>query len=149
MEDEQLEHKPEQSKEPVNVSLVERPKIDFYLQSLVNMANEHGSEFGITLVIGGTVITGTLIGGSAYFHTFADTVAAAWPGDEQAKEGIRESLVQPATLYGQGKPDEAGPSFVHLKNATIRTPSGHLPDGGMLWRGRLTEVSGFTLGSIS
>lgn len=149
MTDEQQQHDIEPPKETVNVTTIERPKIDFYLQSLVNMANDHGTEIGITLVLGGTVLTGTLISGPTYFKAFSEAFAAAWPGDAQAKEDIRESLALPSTMYGQGKTEAVGASFIHLKGATVRTPNGYLPESGMLWRGRLTEVSGFMLGSIS
>jgi hypothetical protein len=47
---------------------------------------------------------------------------------------------------GPDKSDAMGPSFIHLKNATVRTPDGWMPNQGVLWRGRLTEVSGFFLG---
>ncbi len=75
--------------------------------------------------------------------------ASAWDSDEDGKKAIQDAMSEPAKMYGPDQTDTAGPSFIHLKKATVRSPSGSLPSNdGMLWRGRLTEVSGFMLGSI-
>ncbi|MDR6503549.1 hypothetical protein J2785_006742 [Burkholderia ambifaria] len=148
MAEEQPQQDVKETEVPVNAAMVERPKIDFYLQSLVTMANKHGVEMGITIILGGTVVTGQLISGKTYFETFGAQFAAAWNSDDDGKKAIQDAFSEPAKMYGPDKGDTAGPSFIHLKNATVRTPSGYLPNEGVLWRGRLTEVSGFMLGQI-
>jgi hypothetical protein len=146
MESEQQE---QTGKKPIDPSLADRPNVDWYLQTLVSMANEHGVEMGITLTLGGTVVTGQLIGGKTYFETFAEVFGNAWSEDEQARKEMRATMARPAEMYGPKKADSAGPSFIHLKNAKIRTPDGcSMPDQGVLWRGRLSEVSGFFLGIL-
>jgi hypothetical protein len=127
----------------------ERPALDWQLQSLVNMVNQHEIEIGITLILGGTVITGTLIGGRQYFETFSANFAGAWPVDDEEKERLREALSAPAKMYASGEVDPAGPSFIHLGGATVRTPGGILFGDGALWRGRLSEISGFVLGKVA
>ncbi|MFM0060631.1 hypothetical protein PQR64_33910 [Paraburkholderia phytofirmans] len=148
MAEEQQQQEIEQKEEPVIPAMVERPKIDFYLQHLVTMANTEGVEMGITVILGGTVVTGQLISGKTYFESFGEMFASAWNADEDGKKAIQDAMSEPAKMYGPGQSDAAGPSFIHLKNATVRTPSGALPNEGALWRGRLTEVSGFMLGEI-
>jgi hypothetical protein len=124
-----------------------RPDVDWYLQQMVKMANEQGVEMGVTLVVGGSVITGTMVSGATYFETFAEQFASGWT-DEESKGTIQKALAQPAQLYAHGKNnDPLGASFIHLRDARIITPSEAMPTQGMLWRGRLTEVSGFSLGT--
>ncbi|CAN7774730.1 gas vesicle accessory protein GvpU [Paraburkholderia hospita] len=147
-EQQQQQQDVERKEEPINAAMIERPKVDFYLQNLVTMANTQDVEMGITLVLGGTVITGQLISGKTYFESFGALFASAWNSDEDGKKAIQEAMSKPAEMYGPDKSDAAGPSFIHLKNATVRTPSGALTNQGVLWRGRLTEVSGFMLGEI-
>ncbi|MCX5542594.1 gas vesicle protein [Paraburkholderia sp. CNPSo 3076] len=139
------DHEEDLAKDP---AMAERPRVDWYLQLLVNMANERGVEMGITLVCGGSVVSGTLISGATYFESFADAFTSAWPTEDEGRNTMRDALSRPASMYGAGKSDALGPSFIHLKNARVCTPSGSAPNPGMLWRGRLTEVSGFSLGSI-
>ncbi|WP_433704437.1 gas vesicle accessory protein GvpU [Paraburkholderia sacchari] len=146
MAEEQQQQEIEQPNEP----MMKEPELDWYLQSLVNMANTTGLSMGITIVLGGTVVSGTLIGGKTYFDTFAQNFVDAWPDlAQESRDPLRETLAKPGEHYGNGY-DEAGTSFIHLKDATIRTPSGYMPTStGLLWRGRLSEVSGFSLGSFS
>lgn len=148
MADEQQEQN--EQIEPMNPAMADRPKIDWHLQGLVTMANEHGIEMGITLILGGTVITGQLISGKTYFESFAEEFANAWSEDDEIREKTRAAMATPAeTHYGPGRiSDPAGTSFIHLKKAKIQGPDGSSVIRGTLWRGRLTEVSGFFLGSV-
>lgn len=125
------------------------PVADWHLQNLVQLANNAGAEMGITLMVNGTVITGTLIGGKSYFNEFADSFASGWTTlDEDAKQAVRDSMARPADDYGSDKP-QGTVSYIHLRNARVQTPTGSMPEGGFLWRGRLSQVSGFFLGSLS
>jgi hypothetical protein len=148
MAEEQQQQEIEQQEEPVNPAMAKRPGVDWYLQNLVIMANTKGVEMGITVILGGTVVTGLLISGKTYFEAFGALFANAWNSDEDGKKAIQDAMSEPAKMYGPDKGDPAGPSFIHLKDAFVRTPSGSLVNQGALWRGRLSEVSGFMLGSI-
>jgi hypothetical protein len=123
--------------------------VDWYLQKIVSLANDVGVglEMGITLVLGGSVISGILISGKKYFDTFASDLSAAWPGAN--KEEIRKSFASLGAIYDQGDGQEElpPPQYIHLSNARIYSPSGSLPTkGGVLWRGKINAVSGFSLG---
>ena len=121
--------------------------IDWQLQHLVDLANSKGLEAGLTLTVKGTIITGTLIGGGKYFELFAELIGAGWPGTAEEKEAIRSAFAQPAKLYEE--PEQLLTSYIHLKNAKIVYSSNFVPSSGMLWRGRLDEISGFSLGLLS
>lgn len=123
--------------------------IDWYLQKLVSLANENGLEIGITLIIGGSIVSGTIVSGKKYFETFAAEFSAAWPGDD--KESIRESFASFASIYESADDKELQPpQYIHLTNARFHAAEGNLPtNGGVLWRGKINAVSGFNLGSLT
>ncbi|MDB0529750.1 hypothetical protein LBW56_24070 [Ralstonia solanacearum] len=123
------------------------PADDWYLRNLVDLANRGGLECGITLTVGGTTITGTLVGGKKYFEQFGKLASEGWPGNEEDREHTRIEFSKPARLYESE--DQSAPSFIHLVNAKIVHPTAFMPNEGMLWRGRLTAISGFALGSLS
>jgi len=127
--------------------------IDWYLQSLVDMANRHNIEMGITLVLGGSTVSGTLVSGKRYFEEFSKEFSNAWP-DNESKELIREHFANYAKIYDSPENDKDErpplPQYIHLKNSKIHSPSGSLPANmGVLWRGRISAVSGFSLGSLN
>jgi hypothetical protein len=123
------------------------PSLDWHLQTLVDMANRHGVEMGVTLTIGGSTVTGTLVGGKKYFEKFGEMVASGWPGTDEDRERMRATFAEPAKLYEDGNMER--PSFIHLRDAQIVHPNEFIPSQGMLWRGRLSDVSGFSLGTFS
>ncbi|MHA6913768.1 gas vesicle accessory protein GvpU [Ralstonia pseudosolanacearum] len=122
--------------------------IDWQLQNLVDLANRQGLRVGLTLTVKGATITGMLIGGKEYFEMFGDSIGSSWPGTDEVKEAMRSAFAQPANLYETE--EQSSPSYIHLKDAKIVYSSAMVPTNrGLLWRGRLDEVSGFAIGSLS
>lgn len=128
---------------------------DWFLQKLVKMVNTSDIEFGITLLVGGFLISGTLICGARYFklasecHLFRDKEelqseiynyhSICIPDNSEVKEG--EDVEKPAV--------ELSTDYIHLVNAKFyQLPGGQLPSKGVLWRGRIIQVSGFYLGNL-
>lgn len=126
---------------------------DWFLQSLVNMANYDGVELGLTLSVGGLLISGTLIGGKKYFEEFgADFVSPI--SDKEQAESIKSSFSKYGIIYRTPESDEEAllpPVYIHLKDAKFFHNSGKpIPSNrSVLWRGRITAVDGFSLGSLS
>jgi hypothetical protein len=125
--------------------------VDWYLQQLVAIVNKSDIEFGITLVVGGSVMSGRLIGGKRYFEEFARDFSAAWP--TETKDEIRRALASKGELYDNSKDTDTlstPPQFIHLADARCFYPGSQLPNNrGVLWRGKINAVSGFSLGSLS
>lgn len=135
--------------------------VDWFLTNLVNLANDAGVGIGITLNVGGTIISGTLVSGADYFKGFADQMASAFQ-DKEVSESIRKSYSEYADLYPKRKLDENGddvggeretptPSYIHLQNAKFfANGQATIPgEDGLWWRGRLSAVDGFSLGGLS
>ena len=133
---------------------------DWFLQNLVSILDdaEH-LEVPISLNVGGGIITGLAIGGAAYFKQFAKDYANAWRShiSEEMRANLQESFAHFATIYD--KPDTQGheaespkhpPRYVHLKDAQTVFGNVFIPNqgGGVLWRGRIASVSGFSLGNL-
>ena len=126
------------------------PLLEFLIkvkESLEKKGEEH-PDFPITLNVGGMLITGDLISRNAYMKDFlygpiVKAIRKAEEDDEllkQQTEEIRKEVKE--------KPYD----FIHLKNAKFFVP-GQPPipteQESTLWRGRLSCVDGFTMGSLA
>jgi len=123
---------------------------DWFLRSLVQAVNRHELMLGITLTVGGTLITGTLVPGREYFRDLAEQVASS-ADDDDAAEQLRATFAGLGEIYGkQPSEGEQLPSYIHLKDVRFFSPGGgSLPDhDGVWWRGRIDQVQGFVLGSV-
>lgn len=122
---------------------------DWFLQSLVNMAND-GVEVGVTLQVSGLLVSGVLTGGKAYFEGFAEDYSSGLSDPEAAKT-VRDSFAMFGEIYKKdGEDTTPPPQYIHLKNARFFNTSGNPIPGnkGVWWRGRISEVAGFMLGSL-
>ncbi len=70
------------------------------------------------------------------------------------KEDIRRAFASHASIYDSeddAQQSSTPPQFIHLIDSRCFSPGGQpLPSNrGVLWRGKVNAVSGFTLGSLS
>jgi len=115
------------------------------------MANKLGLEMSIVLQVSGFLIAGTLVSGPKYFERFASDFAREWPNKATA-DMIQEAFSQYGEIYKNTGDDLSQPAtYIHLENARFFHHGGKpIPmNHGIWWRGRLSEVSGFFMGSIS
>lgn len=127
---------------------------DWFLQSLVNMANSSSMETGITLTVGGFQVTGMMISGRRYFEEFGKLFASGLFKEEGPdKEELAQSFAKHGDMYAKPEDEQSPPSYIHLRNAKFFGPGGEalaVTNGnGVLWRGRIAEVGGFLLGAYS
>jgi hypothetical protein len=118
---------------------------DPFLKALNATVNNFDYSFGITLIVGGGVITGNLISSKTFFNGFADTFSQAWPGGPS--EDVRGSFAQ----WGQPETASIHENFIHLKDARYVSGKDIVPTtgSGMLWRGSIDSISGFSLGAYN
>ena len=132
---------------------------DWLLSRFVSMANTQGVSIGVTLVVGGNLVTGLIIGGREYFTEMGAALARATGSDPDAgaKDFGRlvEDLYPTAADEGdearskeEGQDPRTGVRFIHLRNARVLHGTTIIPGNfqGHLWRGRLAAVDGFMLG---
>jgi hypothetical protein len=135
---------------------------------VVRAANNSDIEQGIRLTVGGATISGELISGKRYFEELAASimkgpVTVGHPGErvevdtaaaDAFKSIIAESYKFWTRIYDkpEGAPDDYAPpppKFIHLRKAIWIYPNGKvMPTGGVVWRGRLSAVDGFSIGRL-
>jgi len=117
------------------------PNVDPYLQGLVSVVN---FEFDITLIVGGLLVSGTVVSADKYFDGASTEFVNTFPEAERA--GIKKAFTLP-----KPEPDEQNdpelPVHIHLRNARFFHPGGDgIPTNrGVWWRGRLSQVQGYIL----
>ena len=127
---------------------------DWLLESLIEKYVGIGVGMGITLNVKGLLVTGTLCTSQEYLKGVSELIGAANKDDEltQAMAGAFGAYT---AVYE--KPEGAGEDwvpprigYVHLKNAKILTPGQKaMPNDPIWWRGRLSSIDGFFIGTLS
>lgn len=128
------------------------PPADVFLQFLVNLVNNGGQlkSIGVTLQMGGMLVSGSIVSGAEYFDRFAETFSDSLSDmDTQARQSVRTSLAELGDVFRQPQPAEPLPNYIHLVDALFFTADG-TPIAGQptLWRGRSSAVDGFILGRL-
>lgn len=123
---------------------------DWFLQDLVKIVNSGGFSFGITLNVGGLLVSGQLVGGKEYFEGFGSDFAGVFSDSETAKV-VQESFAKRGEIYSSDKETLFPLTYIHVKEARFFNNSGKPIPGnrGVWWRGKLSQVNGFSLGSLS
>ncbi|UVC19231.1 hypothetical protein IHQ72_33200 [Mesorhizobium onobrychidis] len=128
---------------------------DWFLQNLVDLVNHTGVSIGITLTVGGVLVSGQLTSGKKYFEEFGKTFAGGFKdGDPEFIAYLEKVYSQYGDIYAPSKSKgehKELPSYVHLKDVHIFSAPGRpIPtEDGNWWRGRICEVQGFMLGSLN
>ncbi|MGW3644567.1 hypothetical protein [Streptomyces sp. NPDC000878] len=126
--------------------IVTEPVPDLQLQMLVRLIGQDAqAALPLTLVVGGCFLYGDLISHEAW--------AADWAHGLRGVDGPGAQLLERfPQLVDQAVVDKRGheapqrlPQWIHVRDATGVTGNGR-PVLMPLWRGRLTDVSGWSLG---
>lgn len=127
---------------------------DWFLQRLISIVTSTDIGFGITLNVGGFLISGSLVSGHKYFEGFGKDFATPFvnlAGDDIA-DILRQAVAQCGATYTKENAEDVDVlSYIHIENAKFFDATGRsIPsDRGTWWRGRIREVQGFMLGSLS
>lgn len=132
--------------------------MDCFLQSLISIVNDESASIPITLSVGGLLISGDLIGGKTYFDEFARQFKDGFRNiSSETASTIEEAFKRLGDVYDPIHKESRGiaavskPHLIHLIDAQIFQSGAGLPlsEKGVLWRGRLETVDGFSLGRAS
>ncbi len=121
-----------------SIQITAQPEADWFLTALVDFINKHGNEVPITLAVKGVLISGLLTCYEKYFEAVGlDT------------DRIFGTERFPKSKANGGTTEAAMPTFLHMKDALFYSGGQPLPKAeGVWWRGRITEVSGFSFGRV-
>ena len=129
--------------------------------NLLLLAAERDIRVGLTVNVGGVVVSGTLIGTLAYCRALADQFASAAGGtemDETFADSFRDLVDDAVGVAGgdrRNPPDavayQQAVGFLHLADARYVGGTGLMPMGrhGVLWRCPVCDVSGWSLGDLT
>ncbi len=130
--------------------------VDWFLQSTIETVINSGVDIGVTLTVGGAIVSGILISGRKYFEELGDALSAASQTEGDMQSVLGGAWKQYTAIYDRPEdaPEDwqAPPAgFIHLRNAKFHGP-GQPPiptNQGVLWRGKLSSVDGFSIGNFS
>lgn len=121
-------------------------QVDWLLQWFVRVAGQSNLEVGITLSVRGHLVSGLLISPQAYFQRLAEQFARPF---EDAGSTDAESIRALIRGFDEspGREQDPAAQYIHVRDARVYTGSEQpvSPDG-MLWRGKVAAVDGFSLG---
>lgn len=121
---------------------------DWLIQWFAKFVNTSPMRVPLTFTVGGNQISGHLISEADYFEQLANDFSGALPEENQATAKKMIKSLQPQPAADQG--DEIACQFVHLSNAKVFTDASKpIVSGGTLWRGKISGIEGFHLGSLS
>ena len=133
------------------------PEFDDYLEFLVDTANSLPGMpmLPITLLVKGLVVTGFLASGRDYFNSVSAQIADVFAVKDERRERMITVFGGRAEFYKENlqspEPEASEPLFIHLAKARVFNGTVAMPtnEAGVWWRGRLSEVDGFFLGTLS
>lgn len=130
---------------------------DWFLANQIWFADAFNVEQGVTLNVGGVLVSGTLISGRTYFREIAETIRNATRGTHSEEFG--QILGRNHEMFNEifperGEHDETYPqrptSYIHLRDARIIGSNGYMiGNNAVLWRGKLSSVDGFSFGNLT
>lgn len=123
---------------------------DAALVTFINLAEKESASIDLTLLVRGALVIGTPISarqwGQALLESLADAINRSNPGVGDSLRKVPEESTE-RTTPSSGEEEKTGPQYVHLRNVVVL--AGHATSHLPLWRGRVDQVDGWTLGSIS
>jgi hypothetical protein len=126
---------------------------DWFIQSLVNVANVAPLQFGVTLQVSGLLVSGYLVSGKAYFEAIGQQVVSGFAQNAALADQMRKMFATFESAYPNdpGQSERPVPQFVHLQNARFYSTNGApVPSNeGVWWRGRISQISGIVIGILN
>lgn len=131
---------------------------DFFLRDLILTAISTDTSLAITLTIGGSLVSGLLVSPRRWFKEYGEIFASAFENQDLADtlkadyETTGNEIADRAKKNAEENYDQASENvkYIHLVDAVVFAGSKPLPtQGKLIWRGRVSEVSGFSLGMLS
>lgn len=148
----------------------QQESIDRILSTWATPGSDDGLGKGVTLFVGGVIVTGQVISESAFYDALVDQMAetaqrdaperneeASW---EKLREVLKSSLPEEPELPDESELEltdeqelallDSLPRYIHLKDARTLHGNGQLiPTEGALWRCKLSSVDGWHLGVLN
>lgn len=130
---------------------------DAIVLMFLDLVEEDGVEVEVTLSMNGAIISGALIGASAYYEGI--TEKAKKLSDKTMSKILSKKFGDLKEAYAKQKGEEKEEedketkensyTFIHLKNAKYLSVSSQSTTGsGTWWRGKISSIDGFSFNSL-
>ncbi len=129
---------------------------DAIILMFLELVEEDGIEVDVTLSVNGTIVSGTLIGATAYYEGITESSKNFH--DSTMSKIISKKFNDLKEEYAKQKQEEAEKeskdksnsfTFIHLKNAKyLNAHNQDAHSSGTWWRGSITSVDGFSFNSL-
>jgi hypothetical protein len=137
----------DQSKEPIGTD-------DAIILMFLSLIEEDGIEVDVTLNISGAVVSGTLIGPSAYYEGIIESFKKL--EDNTMSKILNKKFNDLKEAYSNQKQEqdekddkENSATFIHLKKARYLNTYGQpITNRTTWWRGRISSIDGFSFNSL-
>jgi hypothetical protein len=137
----------DQSKEPIGTD-------DAIILMFLSLIEEDGIEVDVTLNISGAVVSGTLIGPSAYYEGIIESFKKL--EDNTMSKILNKKFNDLKEAYSNQKQEqdekddkENSATFIHLKKARYLNTYGQpITNCTTWWRGRISSIDGFSFNSL-
>ncbi|MFD3519106.1 hypothetical protein [Streptomyces sp. NPDC058653] len=122
------------------------PVADIQLQLLVRLLGENPrTSLPLTLCLPSGVVQGSLIAHEAWKADWAQSLPPSDGPGTRLLSAFPESVDQAVDEMTPGDGPQSLPQWIHLRDATITVGSPQ-PISVSLWRGRLADICGWSLG---
>jgi hypothetical protein len=125
----------------------QRP-MDPIFELLLRMADNPSLDVAIpiSLVVGGSVVVGTLVGEYLFYRSVVPAIFKGLKGypAEDAESNSREIISSADALVKARLSARMIPEFVHVRDAVVTSPDGRQTENGY-WRARVDRVDGYCL----
>lgn len=132
-------------KQPIRGAVDDR---DWILQTMAVWAN-HGYSVGVTLTTPSGLMCGMVCSGKEYVEHIERNLINNFSGD--AKQEMTEVFSDWKKPYevSDDEKNEGEIVFIHLREAKLLVGDKFVPAEGTYWRGRISSISGFALGTMN
>lgn len=135
-----------QSNSDENTSQYLNHGIDPHLQLLVSICTNYENEIHVTLTVGGIIISGSISSGAKYMKHLGDSLSG---GDSESP--LSKVYERQSQSFNEEQIEIGKFHYIHLKDAKFFATNGKsIPSSdGVWWRGKISDVQGFSLGKIT
>ncbi|MDQ0229296.1 gas vesicle accessory protein GvpU [Metabacillus malikii] len=136
-------------KEPVELSTD-----DAVLLMFLRLVEEDGVEVKMTVSVSGAIISGTLIGATAYYDGITESAKSLYDNTmskiiSKKFNDLKEAYAKQKDEDSKEESEEFSPSYIHLKDARYFNGTNDDLSKGTWWRGKVSSVDGFSFDSLT
>lgn len=119
---------------------------DIVLELLVTVVNKAEFDIGVTLTVGGLMVSGQLTGRDRYAKRVTQSLRTVTGSGKPIADAVAEGLFASSDEDDEADDEKPPPLYIHLTDVSISSSAqGHVEFDA--WRGKLASVDGWAFGA--